>query len=1161
MDAMSNRQPRVTADDLARVRLFGGFSPQQRQRVLDAAETSEVAPGTTLVEEGEPDTDLYVLLSGAASVSLRLESGARLDVGTLQPGDSFGELAALLRDRRSASVIASEPCRLLRIREERLLSLIEDDGQVGLAVCRALARELASLRGEQNELRAEATSQRSVTTARDASGMRAYLARYYLTTARNLLRRQQLLTASEQPVYRADLTVSANEARSWHELFGAPADGPDVPYTYHVTAWTALLMELAEDLGINFRNLSHHRTRLTMPSPGGLEIGGTYRVQVRTAEVVPLADGRVELVVVTWVTRNEATPPVTSTDTFEVANIDRTTLRRLEARRPPDAAPADALSTVEGAGPVDEDPPLRERGLVLADDLGVRYGRLSGNLSPAHTSRAGARLMGHDRPFLQHLCVLNLVLRQLTELDGRAPTQLDVSFDEPVHAGTTVALRAGVSHLELLDEDGERLVTGTYVGADPDAVRTAAETAAAPGPTHVRSRAVEGVPAPGDGDVTTLEHEPQGHERRGAGSSEHGPDDREPQEVRSVDREPIGLDVASLQQLLAGERSGLRDRVRSLLTSPGFEHDPDLSRADYRDRVLTWCRVLADEGLGLLAFPRDVGGQDDPAAAMAVVETLAEHDLSLVTKYGVQIGLFGGAILHLGTARHHERYLRPAGELRLPGCFALTELGHGSDARSIRTSAVYEPTTERFTITTPDDDSRKEYIGNAAAHGRLAVVFAQLQVDGVDRGVHAFLVPIRDEHGDPMPGVRIGDCGAKMGLNGVDNGRLWFDRVQVPWEALLDRYGQVSVDGVYTSPLSSPNERFFTMLATLVQGRVTVGLVGVSTARSALTIATRYAERRRQFAPPSGPETPLLDYRTHQRRLIIPLATTYGLHFALRDLADDYVTLLEAPDVDPRDRMQLESRAAGLKALATTHATATIQQCREACGGAGYMWENRFGALKADSDVLTTFEGDNTVLMQLVTKTLLTDFKQQFEDMDPAAMARYLLGRVVSAVIPTPASRRTDEAHLRERSFHLEIFRAREQVQLTDLARRLKRALEDGSDPHSAFVRHQTRVMEVAGSHVERTVLERFTAAIEGCHDRDLVGPLSRLCDLYALSRLERHRAWYLEHGLFAASKSRAIVGQVDRLCAELRPHAVDLVDAFGIPDALLAAPIGRTIR
>ena len=71
-----------------------------------------------------------------------------------------------------------------------------------------------------------------------------------------------------------------------------------------------------------------------------------------------------------------------------------------------------------------------------------------------------------------------------------------------------------------------------------------------------------------------------------------------------------------------------------------------------------------------------------------------------------------------------------------------------------------------------------------------------------------------------MPGVRIEDCGEKLGLNGVDNGRIWFDQVRVPREALLNRYADVSPEGEYSSPIENVNARFFTMLGTLVQGRV-----------------------------------------------------------------------------------------------------------------------------------------------------------------------------------------------------------------------------------------------------------------------------------------------------------------------------------------------------
>jgi acyl-CoA oxidase len=160
--------------------------------------------------------------------------------------------------------------------------------------------------------------------------------------------------------------------------------------------------------------------------------------------------------------------------------------------------------------------------------------------------------------------------------------------------------------------------------------------------------------------------------------------------------------------------------------------------------------------------------------------------------------------------------------VELPGCFAMSESGHGSDVRSIRTQARYDVEAQEFVLHTPDDDARKDWIGNAAAHGRMAAVFAQLDVAGEARGVHAFLVPLRDEHGELLEGVEIEDCGDKMGLQGVDNGRIRFSAVRIPREALLDRYGTVSEDGEYTSSITSPGARFFTMIGALVQGRISI---------------------------------------------------------------------------------------------------------------------------------------------------------------------------------------------------------------------------------------------------------------------------------------------------------------------------------------------------
>ena len=182
----------------------------------------------------------------------------------------------------------------------------------------------------------------------------------------------------------------------------------------------------------------------------------------------------------------------------------------------------------------------------------------------------------------------------------------------------------------------------------------------------------------------------------------------------------------------------------------------------------------------------------------------------------MQFGLFGGSVFFLGTERHHQ-LLPEIASLALPGCFAMSEIGHGSNVAELETVARYDHATRELEVHTPAESARKDWIGNAAKHGRMAVVFAQLEVDGLSHGVHAVLVPIRDAAGALLPGVRAGDSGLKMGLRGVDNGRLWFEHVRVPVGNLLDRFARIDEDGAYRSDIVSP-ATFFTMLGTLVGG-------------------------------------------------------------------------------------------------------------------------------------------------------------------------------------------------------------------------------------------------------------------------------------------------------------------------------------------------------
>lgn len=527
-------------------------------------------------------------------------------------------------------------------------------------------------------------------------------------------------------------------------------------------------------------------------------------------------------------------------------------------------------------------------------------------------------------------------------------------------------------------------------------------------------------------------------------------------------------------------------------------------------------------------------------------------DQSLVVKFGVQFGLFGGSIYFLGTDRHHEAYLERVGDLSLPGGFAMTELGHGSNVRELETTARYDAEAEEFVVDTPSESARKEWIGNAAVHGRMMTVFAQLEVGDDNYGVHAFLVPVRDEDGETLPGVTIEDCGHKMGLNGVDNGRIWFDEVRIPRENMLDRHGSVSPNGEYSSPIPSAGKRFFTMIGTLVGGRVSVACAGLQAMKSALTIATRYGARRRQFGPAGEPEEAILDYRTHQRRLMPRIAGAYGLTFATRHLKRRYA------ERDDDDQREIEALAAGLKAYTTWVANDAVQTARECCGGMGYLTENRIAQIRKDIDVYATFEGDNTVLMLLVARSLLGEFRSQFTDDRVFSMVRYVAEQAATTVqsLNPVVTRNTDAEHLRSADFQLDAFEYRADDLLRSAATRMKRRLDDDMPAFDAFRDVQDHLVSLADAHIEKVVLEQFQAGIERCDDEAICEQLALLRSVWALDRLHDDIGWFLENGVVEPAKSRAIRTELNELCRGARRQAVHLVDAFGIPKESLAAPI-----
>jgi acyl-CoA oxidase len=612
------------------------------------------------------------------------------------------------------------------------------------------------------------------------------------------------------------------------------------------------------------------------------------------------------------------------------------------------------------------------------------------------------------------------------------------------------------------------------------------------------------------------------------------------------------FDVTKLAALLDGNYGEIIRKVKTVTSDPQFKYADPGDLAAYREKVLSWCKLLAAQGFGSMAYPKEYGGQGDMQKYFAIMEALSYHDLSLVIKFGVQFGLWGMSVYFLGTEKHHKKYLKDIGTLELPGCFAMTETNHGSNVKGIETTATYDHATQSFIIHTPNEFARKEYIGNAARHGQAATVFAKLILDGKDYGVSAFVVPLRDKSGNTLKGVTIKDCGRKMGLNGVDNGVIYFDNVVVPKDNMLDRYASVNEAGKFESPISSDNKRFFTMLGTLVGGRIGIPRSGLSASKSGLTIAIRYGDQRRQFGPEGGTEVPILNYRTHQRRLMPLLANAYALHFALQHLTDRFIKRKE------EEMQEIEALAAGLKSFATWNATATLQECRECCGGKGYLSENRIDALKNDTEIYTTFEGDNTVLMQLVAKSRLSEFRQEFSNMNVSKILSYVTDKAKTSIteLNPIIVRSTDEEHLMDAEFHLNAFRYRERDILTSAAKRLKRHIDAGMDAFDAFNVSQHHLVQVGHAYIERIILEQFILQVEATQDAGCKAILKKLCALFALSQIEKNKGWYLEQGYMEGVKTKAIRKLMNQLCWDIRQEAVPLVNAFNIPSELLSAPI-----
>ncbi|TFK11543.1 importin subunit alpha-4 [Platysternon megacephalum] len=513
--------------------------------------------------------------------------------------------------------------------------------------------------------------------------------------------------------------------------------------------------------------------------------------------------------------------------------------------------------------------------------------------------------------------------------------------------------------------------------------------------------------------------------------------------------------------------------------------------------------------------------------------------------------VFMNSILALGTDEQIAKWIPLADKYHIIGTYAQTELGHGTFLRGLETTAIFDISTQEFTLNTPKISAMKWWPGDLGRSATHAVVFAQLYIKGKCYGLHAFILQIRSlrDH-SPAPGVIVGDIGPKMNFEHIDNGYLMLQNINIPRENMLSRFSQVLPDGTYVKR-GSDKINYLTMIVTRVQ---ILWTEVIPMLLKACTIAIRYSVVRRQSKlNPGDPEAKILDYQTQQQKLLPLLATAYAFHFMNAYVNEFYnkgYTEIKQENFDSLP--ELHALTSGLKAIITDYCTAGAEVCLRACGGHGYSALSGLPSLYTKLAASCTYEGENTVLFLQTARFLVKCLAAVHSGQPIPPLAAYL-----SSVDSGKCQAWTKMDFLKP-DIYAEAYRHRATRLLGNAATKLQGLVQSGAEQHEAWNQCTVQLVQAAKAHCHYIVVKNFIATVEKLRNEAEIQKIAKhLCDLFALHGIFSNTGDFLHAGYISRDQMDMVTASYLNLLAVIRNDAVPLVDAFDFTDESLNSALG----